>query len=103
MNEQASTYHPSAEVDIPRHFSLVSIATAITTVGIMVLLLVPTAPVWLGWAIIAVGVALSVFVLIRSVRYIQKGGWMRRTGLRAIPILVLTPLLIWAVLLFAEV
>ena len=27
----------------------------------------------------------------------------RRTGLRAIPILVLTPLLIWAVLLFAEV
>lgn len=100
--EAAPTYHPSPELDIPRHFSLVSIATAITTVGIMVLLKVPSAPSWLGWAIVAVGAALSVYVLIRSIRYIKAGGWMRRTGARAIPILVLTPLVIWAVLFFAE-
>lgn len=100
--EAAPTYHPSPELDIPRHFSLVSIATAITTVGIMVLLKVPSAPSWVGWAIVAVGAALSVYVLIRSIRYIKAGGWMRRTGARAIPILVLTPLVIWAVLFFAE-
>jgi hypothetical protein len=93
---------PSPELDIPRHFSLVSIATAITTVGIMVLMKVTEAPGFIGWAIIGGGVALSIYVLARSIRYIQKGGWMRRTGARAIPILVLTPLLIWAVLFFAE-
>ncbi len=98
----AASHEPSAEVDIPRHFSLVSIATAIVIVGIMVLMKVPTAPSWVGWAILAVGAALSVYVIIRSIRYIQAGGWMRRTGARAIPILVLTPLVIWAVLFFAE-
>jgi hypothetical protein len=98
----AAPHEPSAEVDIPRHFSLVSIATAITVVGIMVLMKVPTAPVWIGWAILAAGIGLSIYVLVRSIRYIQAGGWMRRTGTRAIPILVFTPLIIWAVLFFAE-
>jgi hypothetical protein len=93
---------PSPELDIPRHFSLVSIATAITVVGIMVLMKVPSAPSWLGWVIVAAGAVLSIAVLIRSIRYIQKGGWQRRTGVRAIPILVLFPLLIWVVLTFAE-
>ena len=93
---------PSPELDIPRHFSLVSIATAITVVGIMVLMKVPKAPEWVGWAILAAGIALGAYVLFRSIRYIKAGGWMRRTGARAIPILVLTPLLIWVVLFFAE-
>ena len=97
----AVPHEPSPELDIPRHFSLVSIATAITIVGIMVLLKVPS-PSWVGWAVVAAGAILSIYVLIRSIRYIQAGGWMRRTGARAIPILVLTPLLIWAVLFFAE-
>ena len=97
----ATPHEPSPELDIPRHFSLVSIATAITTVGIMVLMMVPELP-WLGWIILGVGIGLGIYVLIRSIRYIQAGGWMRRTGARAIPILVLTPLLIWAVLFFAE-
>jgi len=103
MTEDTPTWahEPSAEVDIPRHFSLVSIATAITIVGIMVLMKVPAPPV-IGWVIVGAGVALSIFVLVRSIAYIRKGGWMRRTGIRAIPILVLTPLLIWAVLYFAE-
>jgi hypothetical protein len=98
----ASPHEPSPELDIPRHFSLVSIATAITIVGILVLMKVPAAPGWVGWAILGVGIALSIYVLTRSVRYIQAGGWMRRTGLRAIPILVLTPLIMWALLFFAE-
>ena len=97
----ATPHEPSPELDIPRHFSLVSIATAITTVGIMVLMMVTELP-WLGWLILGVGVALGIYVLARSIRYIKAGGWMRRTGARAIPILVLTPLVIWAVLLFAE-
>jgi hypothetical protein len=97
----AAPHEPSPELDIPRHFSLVSIATAITIVGIMVLLKVPS-PSWVGWAVVAAGAILSTYVLIRSIRYIQAGGWMRRTGARAIPILILTPLLIWAVLFFAE-
>jgi hypothetical protein len=96
-----TSHGPSPELDIPRHFSLVSIATAITTVGIMVLMKVP-APSWVGWLVVGAGALLSIAVLIRSIRYIQKGGWQRRTGARAIPILVLTPLLIWAVLFFAE-
>ena len=98
----AAPHEPSAEVDIPRHFSLVSIATAITVVGIMVLMKVPKAPMWVGGLILVAGIALGVYVLIRSIRYIKAGGWMRRTGARAIPILVLTPLLIWVVLIFAE-
>ena len=98
----AAPHEPSPELDIPRHFSLVSIATAITVVGTMVLMVVTTAPSWVGWLILAAGVVLGVYVLIRSIRYIKAGGWMRRTGARAIPILVLTPLLIWAVLFFAE-
>ena len=93
---------PSPELDIPRHFSLVSIATAITVVGIMVLMKVPKAPMWVGLVILAAGIVLGAYVLIRSIRYIKAGGWMRRTGARAIPILILTPLLIWAVLFFAE-
>ena len=97
----ATPHEPSPELDIPRHFSLVSIATAITTIGIMVLMMVPELP-WLGWIILGVGIVLGIYVLIRSIRYIQAGGWMRRTGARAIPILVLTPLVIWAVLFFAE-
>ena len=99
----AAPHEPSPELDIPRHFSLVSISSAITVVGIMVLMVVTTAPAWVGWIILAVGIALSTYVLIRSIRYIKAGGWMRRTGLRAIPILVLTPLLIWALLYFAGV
>ena len=98
----AAPHEPSPELDIPRHFSLVSIATAITVVGIMVLMKVPKAPVWVGGLILVAGIALGVYVLIRSIRYIKAGGWMRRTGARAIPILVLTPLLIWVVLIFAE-
>jgi hypothetical protein len=98
----AAPHEPSPELDIPRHFSLVSIATAITVVGILVLMKAPSAPVWVGWVILGAGIALSAYVLVRSIRYIRAGGWMRRTGARAIPILVLTPLLIWAVLVFAE-
>ena len=41
----AAPHEPSPELDIPRHFSLVSIATAITTVGIMVLMKVTGAAV----------------------------------------------------------
>lgn len=100
-SELPTTHGPSPELDIPRHFSLVSIATAVTTVGIMVILKVTAMP-WLGWAILALGIALSIYVLFRSIKYIQAGGWMRRTGARAIPIVVLTPLLIWVVLFFAE-